>query len=86
MHTTPPHERHFFKIFLGFFISFILCICVFGLIFLSSCQYLPQVCDDIEKIADNDAVTIKCDKDCFQKDTDVEVSVKVLNKAREIDP
>ena len=36
--------------------------------------------DDVEKIADNDAITIKADKDCFQKNTDLEISVKVTNK------
>jgi len=47
---------------------------------LSSCSMLPQISSDIEKIANNDAVTIKCDKDCFQKDTDVSVVVEIKNK------
>ncbi len=32
----------------------------------SACTTMPQIADDIEKIADNDAITIKCDR-CFSK-------------------
>jgi hypothetical protein len=48
--------------------------------FLQSCQGFQGVADDIEKIADNDAIIIKVDKDAIQKDTDVNVSVEVTNK------
>lgn len=61
-------------------LSLMLFILAFAVIFLSSCQYLPQVMDNIEKIADNDAIIIKCDKDAFQKQTDVKITVDVINK------
>lgn len=41
---------------------------------------MPQVADDIEKIADNDAITIKCDKDALNQNTDVHIIVDVVNK------
>ena len=50
------------------------------IMFLQSCQGFQGVADDIEKIADNDAIIIKVDKDAIQKDTDVNVSVEVTNK------
>jgi hypothetical protein len=53
---------------------------LFPLFFLYGCGAMPQIADDIEKIADNDAITIKCDKDCFQRDTDIHVNVDVVNK------
>ena len=48
--------------------------------FLSSCTALPQMFDSVEKIATDDAITVKVDKDAFQKDTDVKVHVEVTNK------
>lgn len=47
---------------------------------ISSCTSFPQIADDIEKIANNDAITIKVDKDAFVRDTDVIVEVRVINK------
>jgi hypothetical protein len=61
-------------------LSLILFVLAFACLFLTSCQYIPEVMSDFEKIADNDAIIIKCDKDAFQKQTDVEISVKVINK------
>ncbi len=86
MHSNLPEEIRVRKVIYASFLVIILSVFLFGLLFLSSCQYLPQICDDVEKMVDNDAVTIKCDKDCFQKDTDVEVSVKVINKDRDVKP
>lgn len=50
------------------------------LISLTSCSAMMPLADDIEKIATNDAIIIKVDKDAFAKDTDVNISVDVLNK------
>lgn len=51
-----------------------------SILFLYSCAALEPVSDDIKEIANNDAVTVKVDRDSFQKDTDVHVSVDILNK------
>jgi len=52
-----------------------------SVIFLfTGCTALPGMFDDIEKIADNDAITIKVDKDALQQNTDVKVTIDVLNK------
>jgi len=47
---------------------------------LFGCQYLPQVAESIEQIATDDAISIQIDKDAFQKDTDVSVTVQIKNK------
>lgn len=52
--------------------------------FLSSCTSLPQMFDTVEKIATDDAITVKVDKDAFQKDTDVKVHVEVTNKEPQV--
>lgn len=82
MHPNLPEEIRIRTVLFSISIFIIIVVAVFGLLLLTGCQYIPQVADDIEKIADNDAIYISCDKDCFQKDTDVEVSVKVTNKDR----
>lgn len=54
---------------------------IFFPIFLVSCSaFIPDALKTVEEIANNDAITIKCDKDCFHKDTDVIISVEVKNK------
>ena len=50
------------------------------LTFLTSCSSLMPLADDVEKMVDNDAITIKVDKDAIQRDTDVTVNVQVTNK------
>ena len=80
MNSNFPEEERFINLFLSSIIILIFLIFSTGFFFLSSCQYLPEVVDDIEKIADNDAIIIKCDKDCFSKSTDLKVSVEVINK------
>ena len=47
---------------------------------LTSCTALAPWAQTIDDIATDDCVTIKVDRDAFQKDTDVEISVKVINK------
>jgi hypothetical protein len=76
---TPPPNGPVFIVALSS-IAVLVAILVIVATMLSSCQYLPQVADDIEKIANNDAIIVKVDKDAFQKDTDVDVSVSVKNK------
>jgi hypothetical protein len=44
---------------------------------LYGCAALPELAHTVENIANDDAITVKVDKDAFQKSTDVEVSVKV---------
>ncbi len=51
-----------------------------GLLILSACATLPDLYKSIDDISTDDAITIKVDKDAFQKDTDVSVSVKIKNK------
>lgn len=84
MNSENKDEIRFKKLLSFFSIIIIFFVISIGLFFITSCQYIPQVADDLEKVLDNDAITIKCDKDCFQKQTDVEVSVKVTNKDKEI--
>lgn len=80
MFSNEPEEIRVKKIICLFSLIAILITFILGICVLSSCQYVPQIADDIEKIATDDAITIKCDKDCFQKDTDVTVHVEVRNK------
>ena len=53
---------------------------LFSLFFLYACSGMPQIADDIEKIADNDAITLKVDKDAFARETDVHIIIDVVNK------
>ena len=80
MDSNNPEEIQARKTIYISFLVIMLCIFCFGLFLLSSCQYVPQITDDIEKMVDDDAITIKCDKDCFGKSTDLKVSVEVINK------
>lgn len=79
MHSNLPEEIRFQKIIYFSFLTLICVIFFVGVIFFSSCQYLPQAFDDIEKIANNDAITIKCDKDCFQKKNDMTIQIAIKN-------
>ncbi len=49
-------------------------------IFISSCSSLVPISDNVEKMVDNDAITVKVDKDAINPQTDVNVSVQVTNK------
>jgi hypothetical protein len=49
------------------------------MLMVGSCSPIQPIADDIEKIVDNDAITIKVDKDSFQKDTDVKIDIEVSN-------
>jgi len=47
---------------------------------LTSCATLPELYKSIDDIATDDAITVKVDRDAFQKDTDVHVRVDILKK------
>lgn len=56
---------------------------IFLLCLLTSCSSLGIVSDlakDVTEIETKDVISITCDKDAFQKSTDVEISVKIINK------
>ena len=57
---------------------------LFLLILLTSCGTLPQLYQSIDDIATDDAIKISVDKDAFKKDTDVHVTVDVINKDKEL--
>lgn len=48
--------------------------------FLSACQYLPKVADDIEAIATDTAIKVEISRGTFQKETDLSISIRVQNK------
>ncbi len=47
---------------------------------LTSCQSLPQLFQTADDVFTDDCVTIKVDRDAFQKDTDVDINVSIKNK------
>lgn len=47
---------------------------------LCGCQSLPQLFQSVEDIADDTAIKIEVSKETFQKDTDLDISIKVQNK------
>lgn len=55
------------------------CILPFVII-LSGCQSLPQLFTAAEEIADDTAIKTEISREALQKDTDVEITIKVSNK------
>jgi hypothetical protein len=53
---------------------------LFIFFYTSSCQYLPQVAQDVEEIATDTAIKIEVSRETFQKETDLEINVSVQNK------
>jgi starvation-inducible outer membrane lipoprotein len=49
-------------------------------VILTSCTAMPEMWSAAESIATDDAITIKVDRDAFQKSTDVRILVEVRNK------
>lgn len=49
-------------------------------LFLTSCQYVPEMVKSAEAIATDDAIEIAIDKDAFQKETDIRIAIDVINK------
>ena len=79
MHSKLPDESRFFKVFFPFFIILILVICTWGLLSLSSCNSMPDLFKTADDVFD-DAIKITVDKSAIQRDTDVSVTVEVVNK------
>ena len=44
---------------------------------LYSCSAFPEFCQSVESIANDDAITIKCDRDCFKQDHNVTINVQI---------
>ncbi len=49
-------------------------------LFLVGCSQMVPIANDIEEIWDNDAITVKVDKDAFKEHTNVDVNISVQNK------
>lgn len=47
---------------------------------LQSCTALPTLFDDAEKIADDTAVKVEVSREAMQRDTDLKVTIEVVNK------
>jgi hypothetical protein len=50
------------------------------LFLLQGCQSLPGIFSSVEQIADDTAIQTKISREALQKDTDVEITIKVSNK------
>lgn len=50
---------------------------------ISGCSALPQLAQTVDDIATDDAITVKVDRDAFQKGTNVKVTVDVTNTEKE---
>lgn len=50
---------------------------------LTSCSsfgFLQDVAKDVTEIETKDVISLNIDKDAFQKSTDVDITVKIINK------
>ena len=47
---------------------------------LTSCQNLPQLYQTAEDIADDTAIKVQVSRETFQKETDLDISIRVQNK------
>jgi len=53
---------------------------------LNGCAAFTPISNDLEKVLNYDAITIKCDKDAIQPRTDIFIEVKVINKEEVVPP
>lgn len=54
---------------------------ILALLLLVGCSaMMPELFKTIDDVATDDAITIKVDRDAFKKDTDVKITVDVINK------
>lgn len=53
---------------------------IFILLFLNSCTAMPELFKTVDDVATDTAIRVEVDKEALQKDTDVEITVHVLNK------
>ncbi len=51
-----------------------------SLIFITSCQSLPQLYQTAEDIANDTAIEIEISRQAFQKETDLSIMIQVQNK------
>lgn len=49
-------------------------------LFVSSCQYIPNMAKDIESIATDTAIRVEISRETFLKETDLEININVQNK------
>ncbi len=83
MHTNDSDESHFVKVFIFTILVALLSMTVGALLFLSSCQFVPQIAKDVEDYAIDTAVKIEVSKETFDKNSDLDLSLKVNNKNKE---
>jgi hypothetical protein len=50
------------------------------MLILTACQSLPSLFSSVEQIADDTAISTKVSREAIAKDTDVEITIKVINK------
>lgn len=77
-------ESRFIHLFFAILLCLILCICTMGLLFLSSCQYVPEIAKDVDDIATDNAIRVEISRETFQKDTDLDINIQVNNKDKEV--
>jgi hypothetical protein len=53
---------------------------LFLLPLVASCQYLPQLSQEVEDISTDRAIKLEVSKETFQKETDLEITIAVQNK------
>lgn len=52
--------------------------------FLNGCAGFQGAADDLEKIADNDAIEMTISKDAIQRDSDLRIQVDLINKVQPV--
>jgi len=57
---------------------------IFILLFMSSCQFIPDLAKDIQSIETDTAIKIEVSRETFQKETDLQINVNVQNKDSKI--
>lgn len=64
------------------FVAFISLVILLGTCaaYMTSCQALPQLYQTAEDIANDDIIDITVSKGVMQKETDMRVSIEILNK------
>lgn len=50
------------------------------ILFLTSCQYLPEVAKEVESIETDNAIRIEVSRETFLKETDLQININVQNK------
>lgn len=53
---------------------------VLSMLLTGCAQLLPGLFSAVEDIETQEAITLTVDKEAFQKDTDVKISIEVMNK------